>query len=104
MSAHLHGFLPDGKTSPFAPGPEGLFNLQFDADDEAANATRGFRRPPGQNTRPPGGAVLVVAALSAASGAMMGMVFAGYLTLAAVLVASLVAGIAIGFWVARLGA
>lgn len=102
MGAPVFGFGGAGSGSAFAPLSEGHCNLRLDADDEAANASPGSLRPRGRDARPPG-SVLVVAALSAASGAVMGMVFAGYITMAGVLAASLVVGIAIGLWIARLG-
>lgn len=61
-------------------------------------------RPPGPETRqaqPPGG-LLLLAILSALSGAIMGLVFGGYLTVAFTLFLALPVGIALGIWAARL--
>lgn len=51
----------------------------------------------GRSVRPPGG-ILIVAALSALSGAIMGLAFGGYLTVAIATLIALPLGIAIGIW------
>lgn len=59
--------------------------------------------PPAEapEARPPGG-VLMVAVLSAVSGAIMGCLFGGYCTIAAAIFITLPVGIAVGIWVRSL--
>lgn len=102
MGAPLHGSIPLRKASALASGAQVLCNLQLDTDEEAIHTAGRPRRPQAPDARPPGG-VLVVAALSAVSGAIMGMVFGGYLTLAAAVVLSLAVGLAVGMWIGGLG-
>lgn len=82
-----------------APALLPLRNLPFKSEDEAPSRQR--KPPEAPLARPPGG-VLMVAVLSAVSGAVMGLLLGGYLSIAAAVFATLPAGIVVGIWVRSL--
>ncbi|MFG1345122.1 hypothetical protein V5F59_09535 [Xanthobacter autotrophicus DSM 431] len=72
-----------------------LENVRHPVEEEVVKPSP---KPEQPYARPPGG-ILIVAILSAVSGAIMGFVFAGYLSLALTMLAATSLGIAIGMWV-----
>lgn len=72
-------------------------NLRLDKD---LKHVRQARRPDSDapDSRPPG-SVLIVAALSAISGAVMGLIFGGHFTIATAVLVAVPIGVAVGMWV-----
>ncbi|MFG1360392.1 hypothetical protein [Xanthobacter pseudotagetidis] len=73
-----------------------LANLGFQGDKDGEQRSpmhRGAASP----VTPPGG-ILIVALLSGVSGAIAGLVFGGYLTIAIAVFVSLTLGLAVGIW------
>ncbi|MDI4664445.1 hypothetical protein K9U40_08925 [Xanthobacter autotrophicus] len=81
----------------FPPDLPVVANLRLDTEPERVRITR-RPGPDAPDSRPPG-SVLVVAALSAVSGAVMGLVFGGHLTVATAVLISVPVGVAVGMWV-----
>lgn len=77
-----------------------LENVRHPVERDALGPARRPDAPP--QARPPGG-ILIVAILSAISGAIMGFVFGGYISLALAILITLPLGIAIGMWARGLG-
>lgn len=73
--------------------------LRGDKKEERRNPMQGGAESP---LTPPGG-ILIVALLSGVSGAIMGLIFGGYLTLAIAVFVSLTLGLALGLWCPRTG-
>ena len=97
MNAYLPGstFQRDGTGIP-ADLPA-FANLRLDTDEVRARLAR-RPAPEAPDSRPPG-SVLIVAALSAVSGAVMGLVFGGHLSAATAVLVSVPIGVAVGMWV-----
>lgn len=97
MNAYLTGLIVqrDGRSLP--PDLQVLANLRLDKELKDA---RQARKPESEapDSRPPG-SVLIVAALSAISGAVMGLVFGGHLSVATAVLVAVPIGVAVGMWV-----
>lgn len=87
---------------PLAFTPLGVLlpNIEFPGDRGASERRPSRNREELQAPQP--GGILIVAVLSGLSGAIMGLVFGGYLTAALAVLVSVPMGIAIGVWSGRL--
>lgn len=90
----VHGGMSGSLAYEAAPPP--LANLQVDHGAPEPSAVPPSA-PEVPQARPPGG-VLVVAVLSAASGAVMGLALGGHLGIAATLLIGVSLGVAVGVW------
>lgn len=97
VNAHLTGSIVQRDGRGFPPDLQVLANLRSDTEFKRAQQAR-RPEPEAPDSRPPG-SVLIVAALSAISGAVMGLVFGGHLTIATAVLVSVPIGVAVGMWV-----
>lgn len=97
MNAILTGSVAQRDGRGFPPDLQILANLRMDTE---LKRERQIRRPEPEapDSRPPG-SVLIVAALSAISGAVMGLVFGGHFTIATAVLVCVPIGVAVGMWV-----
>jgi hypothetical protein len=99
-----YAYWEDSLVEERAPGQrrgQPLANLGFrnDKDDERRKPVNGRAESP---LKPPGG-ILIVALLSGVSGAIMGLLFGGHVTIAIAALVSLTLGLALGLWSPRTG-
>ncbi|MFG1288578.1 hypothetical protein [Xanthobacter versatilis] len=97
MNAHLTGLIVHRDGRGFPPDLQVLANLRLDTELKRERLAR-RPEPDAPDSRPPG-SVLIVAALSAISGAVMGLVFGGHFTIATAVLVSVPVGVAVGMWV-----
>jgi len=100
VNAHLTGLILQRDRRSFPSGVQILENLRLDTELKRERLTQ-RPEPEAPDSRPPG-SVLIVAALSAISGAVMGLVFGGHFTIATAVLVCIPIGVAVGMWVGRL--